>query len=77
VGEPARFFKGLTEILNGQVARGINTMETLLRRWQDEGSRLRCLTCGYVMARVYALLMEKRPADSRQAGFAPCEQAGP
>jgi class 3 adenylate cyclase/tetratricopeptide (TPR) repeat protein len=58
VGEPARFFKGLTEILNGQVARGINTMETLLRRWQDEGSRLRCLTCGYVMARVYALLME-------------------
>ena len=58
VGEPARFFKGLTDILNGQVASGLETMETLLHNWQAAGCRLRCLTCGYVMARVYALLFE-------------------
>ncbi len=58
VGEPACFFKGFTDILNGQVAKGIETMETLLRKWQTAGCRLRALTCGLVMARVYALLFE-------------------
>jgi class 3 adenylate cyclase/tetratricopeptide (TPR) repeat protein len=58
VGEPARFFMGLTDILGGQVAKGLETMETLLTQWKDTGSRLRTLTCGYVMARVYALLYQ-------------------
>ncbi len=57
-GDPARFFKGLTEILNGQVAKGLETMETLLAQWLAAGCRLRLLTCGYVMARVYALLFQ-------------------
>ncbi len=58
VGEPARFFLGLTDILNGQVAKGLEVMETLLAQWKATGSRLRVLTCGYVMARVYALLCQ-------------------
>jgi class 3 adenylate cyclase/tetratricopeptide (TPR) repeat protein len=58
VGDPARFFKGLTTILSGQVAKGLGTMETLLAQWQVDGCRLRCLTCGYVMARVYLLLFQ-------------------
>jgi class 3 adenylate cyclase/tetratricopeptide (TPR) repeat protein len=66
VGEPARFFKGLTDILNGQVAKGLDIMETLLAQWQEAGSRLRTLTCGYVMARVYALLYQgaKQASDN-------------
>jgi tetratricopeptide (TPR) repeat protein len=58
VGDPARFFKGLTDILNGRVADGLDTMASLLAAWQSAGSRLRCLTCGYVMARVYSLLYQ-------------------
>ena len=33
-------------------------MEALLQKWQAAGCRLRALTCGLVMARVYALLFE-------------------
>ncbi len=58
VGEPAYFFKGLTAILNGQVDKGLETMEALLNKWQAAGFRLRTLTCGYVMARVYSQLIE-------------------
>ena len=58
VGDPAIFFKGLTAILNGQVAQGLEIMESLLGKWQTAGCRLRCLTCGYVMGRVYLLLYQ-------------------
>jgi class 3 adenylate cyclase/tetratricopeptide (TPR) repeat protein len=58
VGDPACFFKGLTTILNGRVAKGLETMETLLEKWRAAGCRLRCLTCGYVMGRVYFLLYQ-------------------
>ena len=67
VGDPARFFKGLTRILNGEVADGVETMETLLAKWQAAGYRLRCLTCGYVMARVYALLYQGAIQTTGQA----------
>jgi tetratricopeptide (TPR) repeat protein len=56
VGEPARFFKGLTDILNGQAAKGLETMELMLSQWKADGSRLRMLTCGFVMARIYSKL---------------------
>jgi hypothetical protein len=58
VGDPACFFKGLATILIGQVAKGLETMETLLEKWRAAGCRLRCLTCGYVMGRVYFLLYQ-------------------
>jgi class 3 adenylate cyclase/tetratricopeptide (TPR) repeat protein len=58
VGEPARFFKGVTEILRGRVSEGLAAMEDLLDAWEATGCRLRTLACGYVMARVYALLFE-------------------
>ncbi len=58
VGEPAGFFKAMTDILNGRVEKGLTVMEMLLARWKADGSRLRTLTCGYVMARVYALLCQ-------------------
>ncbi|BBO89764.1 AAA family ATPase [Desulfosarcina ovata] len=58
VGDPARFFKGLTRILNGQVRDGLETMESLLAQWKATGCRLRYLTCGYVMAGVYARLLQ-------------------
>ena len=58
VGDPARFFKGLTDIINGRVAKGLEIMESLLASWQAAGARLRVLTCGHVMARVYALLFQ-------------------
>lgn len=59
VGDPARFFKGLTKLLNGQVAKGLEIMETLLAQWHTGGCRLRCLTCGYVMARAYLLVLQR------------------
>jgi class 3 adenylate cyclase/tetratricopeptide (TPR) repeat protein len=59
VGEPAYFFKGLTSILQGQVTEGLNIMETRLERWKRSGSRLRCMTCGYVMAGVYLRLLRE------------------
>lgn len=58
VGEPANFFKGLTTIMNGRVAQGLEIMESLLSRWQTSGCRLRVLTCGYVMGQVYSLLYQ-------------------
>ncbi len=58
IGEPARFFKGLTQILTGRVSEGLKVMETLLATWRAAGSRLRVVTCGYVLARVYAQLCE-------------------
>jgi class 3 adenylate cyclase/tetratricopeptide (TPR) repeat protein len=58
VGDPARFFKGLTAILNGQVTKGLEVMESLLAKWHAADCRLRYLTCGYVMARVYSLLLQ-------------------
>jgi len=67
VGEPARFFKGLASITNGQINDSLKTMETLLARWNDAGSRLRYLTCGHVMARVYSLLLRQAlQADGRR-----------
>jgi class 3 adenylate cyclase/tetratricopeptide (TPR) repeat protein len=59
VGEPAHFFKGLTSIVNGQAKPGLEIMETRLASWTRAGDRLRCLTCGYVMANVYSMLYEK------------------
>jgi class 3 adenylate cyclase/tetratricopeptide (TPR) repeat protein len=58
VGEPARFFKGLIEILRGRLSQGLAAMENLLEGWKSAGCRLRTLVCGYVMARVYARLYE-------------------
>jgi hypothetical protein len=40
------------------VPEGLETMESLLKRWQAEGARLRGLTCGYVMGTVYARLFQ-------------------
>jgi class 3 adenylate cyclase/tetratricopeptide (TPR) repeat protein len=59
VGDPARFFKGLTCFSNGQVANGLEAMETLLAGWKAAGCRLRCLTCGTIMGRVYFLLLQE------------------
>lgn len=58
VGYPARFFKGISHLLNGQVAEGLASMESSLSQWQSDGYKLRYLTCGYVMARVYAQLLQ-------------------
>ena len=58
VGEPAKFFKGLASILNGQVSEGLETMESLLAGWRTGGCRLRILTCGYVMGNVYSRLYQ-------------------
>ena len=57
VGDPARFFKSMATILNGQVTEGLEMMEALLERWRQAGCRLRCLTCGYVLGSVYARLL--------------------
>jgi tetratricopeptide (TPR) repeat protein len=67
VGEPARFFKGLTDILNGQAAKGLETMELMLSQWKAAGSRLRILACGFVMARIYSKLY----ADAKRASKEP------
>jgi tetratricopeptide (TPR) repeat protein len=64
VGEPAHYFKGLTSILRGQVAPGLEIMETRLANWSRAGDRLRCLTCGCVMANVYLMLYEKASQDT-------------
>jgi class 3 adenylate cyclase/tetratricopeptide (TPR) repeat protein len=56
VGEPARFFKALADTLSGRVAEGLETMEALLDRWKADGSRLRTLVCGIVLAGVYSRL---------------------
>ena len=58
VGDPARFFQGLTMVLDGEVRNGLAIMESLLAQWQADGCQLRCLTCGYVMGRVYGLLFQ-------------------
>jgi class 3 adenylate cyclase/tetratricopeptide (TPR) repeat protein len=69
VGAPAGFFKELANILDGQVAESLKIMETMLAQWQAAGCRLRALTCGYVMARVYALLFQKalQTGDNRES----------
>lgn len=59
VGEPAYFFKGLTSIQQGRIAEGLKIMEMRLEQWRQSGSRLRCLTCGYVMAGVYLQLLKE------------------
>lgn len=57
VGEPARFFHSLIAIQKGDVEAGIARMEQLLEKWEGTGCRLRYLTCGFVMARVYTQLL--------------------
>ena len=68
VGEPARFFDSLIAIQKGNLEAGIARMEELLEKWAQTGCRLRHLTCGFVMARVYSQLLHmlKQPPD-RQA----------
>ncbi|WP_419660078.1 adenylate and guanylate cyclase catalytic domain protein [Desulfosarcina variabilis str. Montpellier] len=76
VGEPANFFKGLTTIMNGQIPKGLEIMESLLSRWQTSGCRLRGLTCGYVMGQVYLLFYQSalqtagHPVSSQAAQLA-------
>jgi tetratricopeptide (TPR) repeat protein len=43
-------------VQEGDVEEGIARMEQLLKKWGGEGCRLRYLTCGFVMARVYTQL---------------------
>ena len=57
-GEPARFFQGLVMVLDGEAAKGLDVMESLLAQWQADGCRLRGLSCGFVLARVYGLLWQ-------------------
>jgi class 3 adenylate cyclase/tetratricopeptide (TPR) repeat protein len=57
VGEPARFFNSLIAIQKGDVEAGLARMEQLLEKWEGAGCRLRFLTCGFVMARVYTQLL--------------------
>ena len=64
IGEPARFFKGMAEIFEGRTQEGLKSMEGLLERWKTEGSRLRTMTCGYVMARTYSQLFETAQKSS-------------
>ncbi len=66
VGEPAHFFKGLTAIFKGQTAGGLESMELHLSQWKADGSRLRVLACGYVMARVYGRLYAGARQTSNQ-----------
>jgi class 3 adenylate cyclase/tetratricopeptide (TPR) repeat protein len=58
VGEPARFFKGLVDIQTGRIHEGLTCMEDLLRKWMAARCKLRTLTCGFVMARAYAHLLD-------------------
>lgn len=64
VGEPARFFKALTHILNGKVTQGLTVMEGLLEKWMTTGCKLRVLTCGYVLARLYFKLRQSSMASA-------------
>ena len=48
-----------------QDIKGLETMESLLAQWQTTGCRLRILTCGYVMARTYALLFQRAMETTR------------
>ncbi len=57
VGEPARFFFSLIALQKGDVEEGIARMEQLIEKWGTAGCRLRHLTCGFVMAQVYAQLL--------------------
>ena len=41
LGAPARFFQGLFRAARGDFHRGVAAMETQLRRWEKNGSRLR------------------------------------
>ena len=58
VGEPARFFFSLIAIQKGDVEAGIARMEQLIEKWSAAGCRLRGLTCGFVMAQIYAQLLQ-------------------
>ena len=75
VGEPARFFNSLIALQKGNVEAGIARMEQLLEKWRGAGCRLRYLTCGFVMARVYTQLSNLtdqpsgREAADRSAKF--------
>jgi tetratricopeptide (TPR) repeat protein len=67
VGEPARFFEVLTRLSEGREDGGLEAMERFLAQWQQAGCRLRYLNCGYVMARVYALLLHRSARFEGQA----------
>jgi class 3 adenylate cyclase/tetratricopeptide (TPR) repeat protein len=72
IGEPARFFKSLTEISSGRAAEGLTAMESLLDKWKAEGSLVRVMTCGFIMARTYAHLVEsalQEKASSANGGI--------
>jgi class 3 adenylate cyclase/tetratricopeptide (TPR) repeat protein len=58
IGEPARFFKNLTDISAGRTGEGLAAMESLLEKWKAAGSLLRVMTCGFVLARTYAQIVE-------------------
>jgi class 3 adenylate cyclase/tetratricopeptide (TPR) repeat protein len=67
VGEPARFFKAFAATLEGRVTEGLETMEGLFEQWKTDGSRLRTVICGFVLAGAYSQLH----AQASQSGKAP------
>jgi tetratricopeptide (TPR) repeat protein len=59
-GTPAAFFQGVLMIAEGKIKRGIDLMENQLALWSDTGCHLRQTACGFILARVYAGMLQKK-----------------
>jgi len=53
-GTPARFFRGVLLVAGGQAEQGVRLLEKQLKRWQDDGCKLRYAACVPILASIYA-----------------------
>jgi len=60
LGEAAGFFREMVNLVKGVYDPSLATMETMLENWRQNGSRLRVVTCGYALVRLYLTLYRSR-----------------
>jgi len=59
-GDTARFLGGLVQLVRGEIAAGIATLEAQLTYWENRGSRLRRSTFGLFTAKAYLALYQQQ-----------------
>lgn len=59
-GTPAYFFNGVLMIASGKIRRGLKLMEKQLARWSENNCLLRSAACGFILARVYAGIIQSK-----------------
>jgi hypothetical protein len=63
VEAPTHFFEGVIWFAKGSMSKGVAIVEDRIRRWSEEGCKLRYASCGYIQARIYGSIAQgaKKP----------------